>query len=140
MGINGLPIQDGVMEVGTYGQSLTRERVSRTPANINSDAANPVSPTTTYSRPRRDRPPVGARQSSSAAAAAMAQSDGYKPREERGWEEFHQDLDIYAEFAVFSAAEVDGPKGLQSSHNLPTSELRNSAESPCVNGGKFVRW
>jgi NuA3 HAT complex component NTO1 len=36
------------------------------------------------------------------------QSEGYKPREERGWEEFHPDLDIDATFMVFSAAEVDG--------------------------------
>ncbi|KKA28133.1 hypothetical protein TD95_000970 [Thielaviopsis punctulata] len=46
--------------------------------------------------------------SAAAVAAAVAQSEGYKPREERGWEEFHPNLDIEATFKVFSAAEVDG--------------------------------
>jgi NuA3 HAT complex component NTO1 len=45
---------------------------------------------------------------SAQAAAAAAQSDGYKPREERGWEEFHPDLDIDVKLMVFSAEEVDG--------------------------------
>jgi NuA3 HAT complex component NTO1 len=38
----------------------------------------------------------------------MTQNEGYKPREERGWEEFHPDLDIDAEMMIFSANEVDG--------------------------------
>lgn len=64
---------------------------------------------TTISRPRRDRPAPRPRYSSSAAAAATAvQNEGYKPREERGWEEFHPDLDIEAEFPVYTADEVDG--------------------------------
>ncbi|KAL5598839.1 uncharacterized protein BROUX77_005872 [Berkeleyomyces rouxiae] len=46
--------------------------------------------------------------SAAAMAAAVAQSEGYKPREERGWEEFHPDLDIEACFKIFSATEVDG--------------------------------
>lgn len=89
--------------------SAPRPRPSRTPAatrNYSPDAASPSRP---YTRPRRDRPVAGPRASSaSAAAAAVAQNDGYKPREERGWEEFHQDLDIDADFMVFSAEEVDG--------------------------------
>jgi NuA3 HAT complex component NTO1 len=40
---------------------------------------------------------------------ALQQGDGYKPREERGWEEFHPDLDIDAKIAVFNAEEVDQP-------------------------------
>ena len=60
---------------------------------------------------RRDRAPARPRFSSAAAAAAaVVQGDGFKPREERGWEEFHQDLDIGAQFPVFSADEVDGTK------------------------------
>jgi NuA3 HAT complex component NTO1 len=39
---------------------------------------------------------------------AVAQGDGYKPREERGWEEFHPDLDIETKIATFSSDEVDG--------------------------------
>ena len=46
--------------------------------------------------------------SAAAVAAAVVQSEGYKPREERGWEEFHPQLDIEAEFMVFRAEEVDG--------------------------------
>ncbi|KAL9006509.1 MAG: hypothetical protein Q9188_000746 [Gyalolechia gomerana] len=66
-----------------------------------------------YDRPRREsrreRPAARPRFSSAAAAAAaVVQGDGFKPREERGWEEFHQDLDIEAKFPVFSADEVDG--------------------------------
>ncbi len=46
--------------------------------------------------------------SAAAVAAAVVQSEGYKPREERGWEEFHPNLDIEATFAVFHAEDVDG--------------------------------
>ncbi|KAK3075898.1 hypothetical protein LTR53_000327 [Teratosphaeriaceae sp. CCFEE 6253] len=68
-------------------------------------------------RPRRERteryaPPATAprpRYSSAAAAAAASQaSDGYKPREERSWEDFHPDLDIDAGLTLFTADEVDG--------------------------------
>lgn len=37
----------------------------------------------------------------------MSQNEGYKPREERSWEEFHPDLDIEADFMVFPAEDVD---------------------------------
>ncbi|TLS29681.1 hypothetical protein PpBr36_00479 [Pyricularia pennisetigena] len=49
-------------------------------------------------------------QFSSAAAitSAVIQSEGYKPREERGWEEFHPNLDIEATFMVFQSEDVDG--------------------------------
>lgn len=67
------------------------------------------SPTATYTRPRRERPSVRPRYSSAAAAAAaVVESDGYKPREERGWEEFHPDLDLEAELIVYDADDVDG--------------------------------
>ncbi|KAK4508285.1 hypothetical protein PRZ48_002023 [Zasmidium cellare] len=68
-------------------------------------------------RPRRERPeryvPAPAtprpRYSNAAAAAAASQaSDGYKPREERSWEEFHPDLDLDQGLMVFPADEVDG--------------------------------
>lgn len=43
-----------------------------------------------------------------AVAASVQQADDYKPREERGWEEFHPNLDIEGTFMVLSADEVDG--------------------------------
>ncbi|KAH8673896.1 hypothetical protein BX600DRAFT_378637 [Xylariales sp. PMI_506] len=46
--------------------------------------------------------------SAAAVAAAVVQSEGYKPREERGWEEFHPNLDIEATFMVYHAEDVDG--------------------------------
>lgn len=80
-----------------------------------------ATPTTTArsavsSRPRRERteryPPQATprpRFSNAAAAAAASQaSDGYKPREERSWEDFHPDLDIDAGLFIFTADEVDG--------------------------------
>lgn len=65
-------------------------------------------------RPRRERkheekPTFDS--AADAAAAAAVQMDGYKPREERGWEEFHPSLNIEVGIAVFSADEVDGVKG-----------------------------
>lgn len=45
---------------------------------------------------------------SAAHAAAAVQSDSYKPREERAWEEFHPDLDIDAPLRCFTANQVDG--------------------------------
>ncbi|KAF6827307.1 Mst2 complex subunit nto1 [Colletotrichum plurivorum] len=46
--------------------------------------------------------------SAAAVAAAVAENEGYKPREERGWEEFHPRLDIDATFMIFRSEEVDG--------------------------------
>lgn len=59
--------------------------------------------------------------SSTSAALALQQGDGYKPREERGWEEFHPELDIDARIAVFSAEEVDGPRPSAPPPNVPTA-------------------
>lgn len=70
----------------------------------------PPVPTTppSVTRPRRDKSQNRGRfPSSTAAALALQQGDGYKPREERGWEEFHPDLDIDGKLAVFTAEEVD---------------------------------
>lgn len=46
--------------------------------------------------------------SAAAVAAAVVQSEGYKPREERGWEEFHPNLDIESTFMTYHADDVDG--------------------------------
>ncbi|KAK7712620.1 hypothetical protein SLS64_005004 [Diaporthe eres] len=48
--------------------------------------------------------------SAAAVAAAVAQSEGYKPREERGWEEFHPNLDIEGTFIMFHSEDVDGTR------------------------------
>lgn len=57
--------------------------------------------------PRSQQPPMRFN-SSAQAAAAVVQNDGYKPREERSWEEFHPNLDIDAKLLVLSASQVDG--------------------------------
>jgi NuA3 HAT complex component NTO1 len=57
-------------------------------------------------------------------------SEGYKPREERSWEEFHPDLDIEAELMVYSAEDVDG--GSRSSN--PVTPFRGFARSLTDNG------
>ncbi|KAF2192764.1 hypothetical protein K469DRAFT_746108 [Zopfia rhizophila CBS 207.26] len=94
---------------GGYAYTGPRGRIGRLNAEKQGLPVPAPSPSGPYNRPRRERPPAGPRSSSAAAvAAAVAQNDGYKPREERGWEEFHQDLDIEAEFPVFSADLVDG--------------------------------
>ncbi|CAP68996.1 uncharacterized protein PODANS_7_9540 [Podospora anserina S mat+] len=75
--------------------------------------------------------------SATALAAAVVQSEGYKPREERGWEEFHPNLDIEATFAVLPADEVDGivtkpvpPTPVA----LDTASLLNGASTPTKDG------
>lgn len=62
-----------------------------------------------YSARSRTRGGARPRYSTAAAAsAAVAHGDGYKPREERGWEEFHPDLELHLDFAVIESSEVDG--------------------------------
>ncbi|KAI9806014.1 MAG: nuA3 HAT complex component nto1 [Piccolia ochrophora] len=58
--------------------------------------------------------------SAAAVAAAVVQGDGYKPREERGWEEFHPHLDIDATLFTLGAEEVDGTSLLS---NPPDTSL-----------------
>ncbi|KAF3046701.1 nuA3 HAT complex component nto1 [Didymella keratinophila] len=82
----------------------------------------PSASSPSYSRPRRERPPAGPRSSSAAAvAAAVAQNDGYKPREERSWDEFHPDLDVDAEFPVYTADQIDG---ISPAESLPGTPAR----------------
>lgn len=104
--LDGTEVPVGGTGPGGYNYVGPRGRVGR------ENMANGVQPVP-YQRPRResrrDRAPARPRFSSAAAAAAaVVQGDGFKPREERGWEEFHQDLDIEAKFPVFDADEVDG--------------------------------
>ena len=98
-----------------------------------------VAQTASSSRPRRDRPPPRPRYSPAAtAAAAVAQSDGYKPREERGWEEFHPDLDIEAEFMVFRADEVDGMKAPDIAPMTPGLGTKQPSDLATTNGTPTV--
>jgi NuA3 HAT complex component NTO1 len=69
--------------------------------------------------------------SSAAQAAAVVQSDGYKPREERAWEEFHPNLDIDAALRAFSSHEVEG---IPESRPVTPSGPPQSAEGS-TNGG-----
>jgi len=122
---DGTEIPVGGTGPGGYNYVGPRGRVG--PQN----AANGVTPLK-YERPRREsrreRPATRPRYSSAAAAAAaVVQGDGFKPREERGWEEFHQDLDIEVKFAVFSADEVDGIV-------KPPPRLTNGASVSVENG------
>lgn len=115
---------------GGYNYVGPRGRVGR------ENAASGAQPVNYSPRPRREsrreRPSARPRFSSAAAAAAAAvHGDGFKPREERGWEEFHQDLDIEARFPVFSSYEVDGVK-----KPIPTS----SFNTPEANGPGRMTW
>lgn len=93
-------------------------------------------PAPTPSRPRRD--PAAAAQSYTSAADAVAQNDGYKPREERGWEEFHPDLDLEVKLTVFSADEVDGvsvsgqPSPATSGQSFPRPSTPNGRQAHIV--------
>jgi NuA3 HAT complex component NTO1 len=66
---------------------------------------------------------------SSAQAAASSQNDSYKPREERGYEEFHPDLDLNAKLQVFSAKEVDGVPPSKPSSPTPQNGQANGGTS-----------
>lgn len=105
---DGTEVPVGGTGPGGYNYIGPRGRVGR------ENAANGVQPVE-FPRPRREsrreRVPTRPRFSSAAAAAAaVVHGDGFKPREERSWEEFHQDLDIGALFPVFPSDEVDGIK------------------------------
>lgn len=105
---------------GTRGRS-GRER------GTNGVAATPTSST----RPRRERQSTQARSSvAPTAAAAVAQGDGYKPREERGWEEFHPDLDVDAPLRLYDASEVDGLR----SRSIPLATLGLHVQQSITNG------
>jgi NuA3 HAT complex component NTO1 len=49
----------------------------------------------------------------------VAQSDGYKPREERSWDEFHPELDIDAECPIYTADQIDGISPADSAPGTP---------------------
>ncbi|EDN08155.1 bromodomain and PHD finger-containing protein [Histoplasma capsulatum] len=109
-----------VKETTASHYTTPRVRPVREPSRNNVRRTQPAtSPVST--RPRREKNQARRYSSAAAAALAVAQGDGYKPREERGWEEFHPDLDIDIKIAVFSSDEVDGIK--------PNSTLPNGNSS-----------
>ncbi|PPJ53614.1 hypothetical protein CBER1_00417 [Cercospora berteroae] len=102
--------------VGGRPNIVAKAPKHRTPAATDGQTPS-ITRSTMTTRPRRERPERYApppttprpRYSNAAAAAAASQaSDGYKPREERSWDEFHPELDLAAGLMVFSADEVDG--------------------------------
>ncbi|KAB8349824.1 hypothetical protein FH972_023837 [Carpinus fangiana] len=126
-----------------YNSDSPRKRQKYVPGGIGGggrwdESEEPVRTPVSRSRPRpRGRPPTRRRNrpsttpaiqgSTAAEAAAAAQVDGYKPREERSWEEFHPDLDLEVPIAVFSADEVDG---IDDAASRPSS----AHGSPMLNG------
>ena len=72
--------------------------------------------------------------SAAAVAAAVVQSEGYKPREERGWEEFHPNLDIEATFMVYHADDVDGVV-----KSVPPTPAAQSSATPLNGAGTPTR-
>lgn len=113
--------------------SIVTQRASshRTPATRKRNATSSRSTRTAKfsSRPRRGVGQTRHRYSTAAAAAAATHSDGYKPREERGWEEYHPDLDLDSPFAVIPSEEVDGLVKPQSDAQLEDG-MYDSAMSP----------
>ncbi|PVI02324.1 hypothetical protein DM02DRAFT_670616 [Periconia macrospinosa] len=128
----GLETPVGGSGSGGYPYTSSRSRTGRTAADRHGIHTSAHSPS--YSRPRRERAPAGPRSSSAAAvAAAVAHNDGYKPREERGWEEFHQTLDIDAELPIFSADQIDGISPPESAPGTPLNGS-SSAQFAITNG------
>lgn len=76
--------------------------------------------------------------SAAAVAAAVAQSEGYKPREERGWEEFHPNLDIEATFMVFHSEDVDGTRKSTPPPPATLPNTTNGANTPSKTGDVSV--
>ena len=118
---DGTEIPVGGTGPGGYNYIGLRGRIGR------ENLANGLQPVV-YQRPRRETrrerpPPRQSFTSAAATTAAVVQGDGFKPREERSWEEFHQDLDIEFKFPIFSADEVDGVANLAASPCLKEKSL-----------------
>lgn len=136
--VDGTEVPVGGTGPGGYNYIGPRGRVGR------ENMANGIQPTPSP-RPRREsrreRPSARPRFSSAAAAAAaVVHGDGFKPREERGWEEFHQDLDIEAKFPIFDADEVDGivkPTFTPSlTRRISGSPMLANGHSPALDGAE----
>lgn len=130
MDTDGTEIPVGGTGPGGYNYVGPRGRIGR------ENAANGIQPVV-YERPRREprreRPARQRFSSAAAATAAAVQGDGFKPREERSWEEFHQDLDIEAKFPIFCADEVDGITRPASSPRSNESGINGSSTLEDIN-------
>jgi NuA3 HAT complex component NTO1 len=114
-GGGGRHIEVGETAVGTETPRTNEDWSERRPRAARSTMAPARGPRTSTRRTA-----VGARHrysTATAAAAAVAHGDGYKPREERAWEEFHPDLELESAFAVIESEEVDGIVKLPTLHN-----------------------
>ncbi|KAH8658827.1 hypothetical protein BGZ60DRAFT_507423 [Tricladium varicosporioides] len=80
--------------------------------------------------PRSQQPPM--RFSSAAQVAAVVQSDGYKPREERAWEEYHPNLDIEGPLRAFNLNEIEG---IQESRPVTPSAVTSAEGSVAGTNG-----
>ncbi|KAM7189268.1 peregrin [Rhypophila sp. PSN 637] len=122
--------EDGVETPADKGGGATAPRQRTSAANRSNDTPSvfPRRERSTRIRTAVNRDKLDDMQYSSAAAvaAAVVQSEGYKPREERGWEEFHPNLDIEATFMLFHAHEVDG---IVSKSVPPTPAVQASTSS-----------
>ncbi|PGH32514.1 NuA3 HAT complex component NTO1 [[Emmonsia] crescens] len=130
-------------EMTSLNHTAPRVRPVREPSSNNVVRRTQPSTPPVSTRPRREKNQTRRYSSAAAAALAVAQGDGYKPREERGWEEFHPDLDIDVKVAVFSSDEVDG---IKPSSTLPngnssrgTDESGDSAIEGLINGSTPVK-
>lgn len=132
---DGTEIPVGGTGPGGYNYVGPRGRIGR------ENAANGIQPVV-YERPRREpRRERPARQrfgSAAAATAAAVQGDGFKPREERSWEEFHQDLDIEAKFPIFAADEVDGITRPASSPRSDESGINGTSTLEDINMPQII--
>lgn len=101
---------------------------SRRPARRQTDGsrARRRSPDAHSQSGRDSAEPTPRYSSAAATASAITQNDSYKPREERGWEEFHADLDIDAPLSVLNAEDVDAK---QYSANVTPSQLEALREA-----------
>ena len=121
-------------------QARAQARAQGAPARASAareSALDAASSPSTSLRRREAAPPTPRYSSAAAVVAAVVQGDGYKPREERGWEEIHPQLDTEAKFAVYGADEVDGTRPDPPSTDAPSSSAaqRTSAvAAPAVNG------
>ena len=135
-----------VRGVGGRGGSSARGRTPATTGRGHRTSA--LSAATASPLPRRERStrtriavsryePDDEEQFSSAAAvaAAVAQSEGYKPREERGWEEFHPNLDTETTFMVFRSEEVDGTAKPAPNAIIPATHSASSSFATLTAGG-----
>ena len=119
---------------GGYAYSGPRARVGRERSTHRLASATTPTPATL----RRREPTIATPSYSSAAAvaAAVVHGDGHKPREERGWEELHPNLDVEAKFAIYSAEEVDGTQAAVTAPSSSMAQLSlNQAHSPLPSAG-----